>query len=178
MGLFVSDFFDDLPKQVDLHETTGPAGIAQITDRAAGAAEIANGAELPVTLSSNLNYNREFRDVIKAGPADMIISCSGYTQEIYRQTHTRGDVEVVKRNMRKLRAYMNEFNSPMTVRVVYHLYRHNLVDSSLMNQFAESLGIEFSPTLAFLQPLEKLADAMVHRTEDADRNVIDLMLCR
>lgn len=138
--------------------------------------EIGRKAGFPVVLSSNLNHKHEFRDAIKAGPSDMIISASGFTQEVYRRTHKRGNIELVKENMRKLRGYMDEFNSPMSVRVAYHLYRHNLVDANRMADYAKSLGIDFTPVVAFLQPIEKLVQAIEGRLEGEDRDIVDLML--
>lgn len=137
---------------------------------------IGREAGFPVVLSSNLNHKHDFRKAIEAGPSQLIISTSGFTQDVYRRTHRRGDIEVVKANMRKLREHMDEFRSQMTVNVAYHLYRHNLLDANPMAAYAQSLGFRFDPTIAFLQPIEKLVQAVERRLEGEDRNVVDLML--
>jgi MoaA/NifB/PqqE/SkfB family radical SAM enzyme len=137
---------------------------------------IGREAGLPVVLSSNLNHKFDFREAIKAGPSEIIISASGFTQEVYGRTHKRGNIEVVKENMRKLREYIDEFGVKMSVGVSYHLYRHNLADANMMAAYAKTLGFDFRPVVAFLQPLEKAIQAIEGRLTAEDRDVIDLML--
>ena len=130
-------------------------------------------------VSSNLNYDGTLRDVIQAGPDFFRVSLSGFYQENYGRTHTRGDIERVKRNMRKLRDYMTEFDKNIYVEVNYHIYRHNAGrDLEDMIAFCNDLRFNIGPVWAFFQPLEKNFDLIDGKLSEADRKLLDLYAIR
>src|SRR5438876_585328 len=53
-------------------------------------------------LSSNLNRIDRLEQVVASNPDRFRISLSGFTQEVYQQTHSGGNIEQVKANMRRL----------------------------------------------------------------------------
>lgn len=132
--------------------------------------------EIYCGISSNLNIDGPLRDVIKAGPDFFRVSLSGFTQPVYGQTHQRGDIERVKKNMIKIRDYLNEFGTKTYVEVNYHIYKHNanqdLID---MIAFCNELKFNISPVWAFFLPLEKNLLVAEGRETEADRELIDLL---
>ena len=127
-------------------------------------------------ISSNLNISGTLRDVIKEGPDFFRISLSGFSQPIYGQTHERGDIERVKRNMIKMREYLTEFNKNTYVEVNYHVYKHNanqdLID---MIAFCNELDFNISPVWAFYLPLEKNLQIVEGTESERDKQLIDLL---
>jgi len=114
-------------------------------------------------LSSNLNLLRDPDAVVGARPDALRVSLSGFSQAIYRQTHARGDIERVKRNMRELSAALGRVDPPLPLRrgrdpvveVYFHKYRHNLHEVEPMRALATELGFSFKPVWAYYMPLEK-----------------------
>jgi pyruvate-formate lyase-activating enzyme len=110
-------------------------------------------------VSSNLNKMTNIEEVIAAKPNAFRISLSGFSQEVYGQSHARGDIERVKRNMKVLSdTVRKQPNCETGVHVFFHKYRHNLGDIAPMRELTESLGFEWSESWAYLMPLEKCID--------------------
>jgi molybdenum cofactor biosynthesis enzyme MoaA len=104
-------------------------------------------------LSTNLNSDRNLREVLDAVPHEIRISCSGFTQEVYARTHTGGDIERVKWNMSQVAMWRN----PATkVHLLWHQYKHNAREEAAMRHFCNALEIEFRTVEAYLMPLEKV----------------------
>ncbi len=117
-------------------------------------------------ISSNLNQIKNLDAVVAASPDVFTISVSGFTQEIYGRTHTGGDVEKVKANMRVLRSLMDEHGHNFDVVVSYHQYKGNGgAEEAGMRELCKKLGFNFIPTEAYLYPLEKRI-AFIKEAED------------
>ena len=130
-------------------------------------------SQLKCYLSSNLSLKVDLDSVIASNPHWMRISLSGFYQETYAKTHRRGDIELVKANMRALRRAMDRHQSKMTAIVCYHVYRHNAgEDFEAMQAFAQELGFVFEPIWAQFYPLEKLIPG---KFSEEDRKTIDLL---
>jgi len=108
------------------------------------------------TLSSNLNFIRNLKELLEAGPDSLRVSASGFTQQVYSATHRGGDIERVKANMVELARMRDATRSKTQVHVLYHRYLGNLDDELLMRRFAEGLGFAFATSWAFLMPIEKI----------------------
>ena len=106
-------------------------------------------------LSTNLNIAKRINDVAEAEPTSIRISVSGFTQGSYSQTHRKGDIEVVKENMRKLATAVAERGGRTELNVYFHRYLGNHDEESAMSFFSESLGYNFEAGWAYLMPLEK-----------------------
>lgn len=114
-----------------------------------------------VGISTNLNFVKNLEELVCAEPDYIRISLSGYFQETYARTHKGGDIEVVKDNMRLLRAYMNKHHPATVVVVGYITYKHNCTDElALMAALCNELDFKFSKDTAILMPLEKLLSAI------------------
>lgn len=90
-------------------------------------------------LSSNLNYLQRADETLAAGPDFMIISLSGFTQEVYVKGHAGGQIDKVKGNMEVIGTLNQKYKVPISVN--YHVYKDNLHEVELMRAFAAELGI-------------------------------------
>ncbi len=129
-------------------------------------------------LSTNLNLINNLDAIMQADPGMLKISLSGFTQDTYRVTHRRGDIEVVKRNMAAVAEARSRARSATRIEVIFHRYLGNHGDEARMGEYAESLGFEFTPVWAYLMPLEKAlafaaGGADDARLSDGDRALID-----
>lgn len=101
-------------------------------------------------MSTNLNHVRRVPELLEAGPDLIIISLSGFTQDVYVRGHAGGNIEKVKANMRIL----GEANAArpedkrVTILVNYHVYNDNRHEIELMREYAASCGIGFFTSLA------------------------------
>ena len=107
-------------------------------------------------LSSNLNTKKGLREMIQAQPDELKISLSGFSDETYSLTHARGELELVKENLNKLRQYIDEFDAKTSVWVSHHLYKNNAHQADTVQAMASKLNFSYHGIQAFYQPLEKL----------------------
>jgi MoaA/NifB/PqqE/SkfB family radical SAM enzyme len=111
--------------------------------------------KIPCHLSTNLNVIRNLKSTLNEDPTTLRISVSGFTQENYKTTHAKGDIEVVKANMLELSTYLR--NNPRlttVVAVLFHRYKHNADDEVLMREYSMRLGFRFDTVEAYIMPLE------------------------
>ena len=148
-----------------------------------------NQKGLKSRISSNLNYEADFRSIIRSNPDEFQISISGFSSDIYSTTHTRGNIFKVKSHMYKLRQYADQFKTDTEFHVCYLVYKHNFADDfEDMKKLSKELNFKFIPILAKLMPIEKnLAYIMGKKGEegkynnkknhinDQDRKLIDLL---
>ncbi len=124
-------------------------------------------------ISTNLNHVHRVPEVLDAGPDFIIISLSGFTQEVYVKGHAGGHIEKVKENMRilseanrvlppqpkrfrsrveahraKLKKYQPVPVNKVKIAVNYHVYNDNQHEVGLMKEYATSLGFDFFTSLA------------------------------
>jgi MoaA/NifB/PqqE/SkfB family radical SAM enzyme len=109
---------------------------------------------LNAQMSTNLNSVRRLDDLLAAKPDMIIISLSGFTQDIYVRGHAGGNIEKVKANMRLIaeangRLIQKEGGGPgVDIQVNYHLYSDNQHEAPLMKEFCKNLGIGFFTSYA------------------------------
>jgi glycosyltransferase involved in cell wall biosynthesis/MoaA/NifB/PqqE/SkfB family radical SAM enzyme len=131
------------------------------------------------SVSSNLNIEKNLEEIVKASPDIFRVSVSGFHQEVYSQTHLKGDIEVVKANMRKLAELRTRHRTQTAVEVLYHVYLHNVEEDLFrMQELAQELGFLFHAVYAFLMPLEKSLQYFKDDLPDTDKAVVDLMAVR
>lgn len=104
---------------------------------------------VPVFMSSNLVISKNIKQMLDAEPETLLISVSGWTQEIYERSHKGGDIEKVKDNMK----FVRDNVSPKThVQVSWHRYKYNEHEEVYMQQYTEMLGFTFVPYTTSLLP--------------------------
>ena len=99
-------------------------------------------------LSTNLNLLRNLDEFIAAKPDFVIISLSGFTQEVYVKGHEGGNIEKVKANMALLGDAMFKAGNPFTVTVNYHVYDYNHHEIETMKEYAALHNIGFFTSVA------------------------------
>lgn len=117
---------------------------------------IVRSHEVPCSISTNLSVKKSFDDVLESNPEAMYISLSGFTQSVYERTHKGGDIELVKRNMKKLALANSKCGDKTHITVMFHRYQGNQEDELLMKNFAQSLGFSFQTDYARMMPIEKV----------------------
>lgn len=99
-------------------------------------------------MSTNLNYIQRVEETLEAGPELMIISLSGFTQEVYEKGHAGGKIDKVKANMKIIADANNARTNKINIAVNYHIYNDNQHEVPLMKDYAVSLGIGFFTSYA------------------------------
>jgi MoaA/NifB/PqqE/SkfB family radical SAM enzyme len=107
-------------------------------------------------VSSNLAMNKDFEDVIIAGPDWFRISNSGWSEN-YEKTHTGARWEVFYSNCRKLSEYRKRHHPEMLVEFFFHIYSHNRDDFAEIRSFCDELGFTLRYRHAALAPLDNIA---------------------
>ncbi len=138
--------------------------------------DVVNSYNVPCGISTNLNIIKQvdLDELLATNVSGIRISVSGFSQSIYGVTHKGGDIEQVKRNMLMLAESKQRTNSATRISVAYIRYLNNYVDEKLMEKYAHELGFEFTPTWAFMMPLEKVLDYVDGQSplHEADRKVL------
>lgn len=96
--------------------------------------------------STNLNHLQRVEDTLAASPDMIIISLSGFSQEIYERGHAGGHIDRVMANMSVL-AEANE-KAKVSISVNYHVYNDNAHEIEPMKKYAEGLGLGFFTSYA------------------------------
>lgn len=92
-------------------------------------------------MSSNLNYVHHVDETLSAGLDFMIISLSGFTQDVYVKGHAGGNIDKVKKNMAIVGEANSRLGNPVDINVNYHLYKDNEHELGLMREYASQCGI-------------------------------------
>lgn len=153
--------------------------------------EYLNKKNLRSRISSNLNFNADFRSIIKSNPTEFKISISGFYEETYSTTHKRGKIEKVLSNIYKIKKFRDEFNTTTKFIMNFHVYKHNVgKDYSKLENLCKEMNIEFRPIAAMFMPIEKILSLIdlkkknisneisfkLPEITDADLNLISLLL--
>jgi len=100
-------------------------------------------------LSSNLNYVQRLDETIAAHPDFMIVSLSGFTQEVYVKGHAGGNIDKVKKNMQLLGEANSRASERVQISVNYHVYNDNGgAELDSMRAYAAECGIGFFTSTA------------------------------
>jgi len=138
---------------------------------------VVNKFGLNCHISTNLNKASGLEEIMLEKPFSIRISLSGFSQETYGITHKRGDIELVKRNMRLLADINMKTKVVNNISVAFHRYLSNLGDELSMKRYVEHLGFEFYPMWAVWLPLEKVLAKVGEEgygtINDSDQLVID-----
>lgn len=112
-----------------------------------------------VALSSNLSikFGDRIERIIKANPDYLKVSLSGFYPKAYNNTHTGGDINLVKKNLILIRGLLDKYSSKTLIDINYHLYKDNSGENiKKMEKFADDLGFVISKTYALVMPLERV----------------------
>lgn len=127
---------------------------------------------LRAEFSTNLNFVRRLDDVFAARPDMIIISLSGFTQDVYVRGHAGGNIEKVKENMKLVSEANARAEHKTDIRVNYHIYDYNEHEFPLMKEYATSLGLGFFTSFARAISMEKTIQYC--RAHDPDATLFEV----
>ncbi len=105
-------------------------------------------------ISSNLNANVDYRQIIEARPEWFRVSASGWGKN-YEIAHTRGDWDRFFKNLQIVSSLRNEFYPDMKIELYYHLYKHSTGESlHKFQNLCADYAVEFHPVYAYLISLD------------------------
>jgi MoaA/NifB/PqqE/SkfB family radical SAM enzyme len=99
-----------------------------------------------VVLSTNLSlpYVDRLEEALMAGASHVIVSHSGFTQQMHEINHLGTDIELVKRNLEEVARFMDENGLDKKVICLRYLkFDYNESEIELSRAFADDLGIDF-----------------------------------
>jgi MoaA/NifB/PqqE/SkfB family radical SAM enzyme len=103
---------------------------------------------LNAQISTNCNLVRRVDELLAARPDMIIISLSGFTQDIYVRGHAGGNIEKVKANMRTLAEANGKIGQGVDIAVNFHVYDYNEHEIEPMREYATNLGLKFFTSIA------------------------------
>lgn len=118
-------------------------------------------------VATNLNHVNRLEDFLKAQPDFVIVSVSGFTQEVYGKNHRGGDLEKVKTNLHRLKDAHNRCGGPVNIAVSYHMYEDNQHEIEPMKQFVAQFGFQFMLSWARTITLENTIQSLRFLDEQA-----------
>ena len=123
-------------------------------------------------LSTNLNVLRNLDELVASKPDFVIISLSGFTQEVYVRGHAGGNIEKVKANMALLGDALYKASNPFPVSVNYHVYDYNHHEIELMREYATAHNIGFFTSVARAISMEN--SIQYCRSKDTDATPFEI----
>jgi len=120
---------------------------------------LARGRGILSAVSTNLNFQLDFSEVVKAGPAWFRVSTSGWGDS-YEVTHTGGRWPLFLANLTHLAELRDELAPDLNVEVFYHIYRDRRDDFLKMRDLCEGLGFTLRLRHAALAPLDVVMDVV------------------
>ncbi len=118
-------------------------------------------------MSTNLNYVQRLDETLEAGPEFIIISMSGFTQEVYERGHGGGKIEKVKENMRLFSEANSRVANKVKIACNFHVYQYNEHEIAPMKEYATSLGLGFFTSLARAISMENTIQFCREKDPDA-----------
>jgi hypothetical protein len=108
-------------------------------------------------ISSNLSLRADIEELVASRPVRLRVSLSGFEQSVYERGHCRGNVELVKSNLREVCRQMELQGIDFPVDIYYHKYTYNCgEDLRACEEFARELGFNFVAVWAYVCGIEAL----------------------
>lgn len=135
---------------IDLYEVGEPTMHKDLPEMIRLASKYA-----PVCISTNASVpNTDWKSILEAGLHKLILSTSGWTQAVYERGHQGGSVEMVNKAIIDIAQNNRWIPSHTILEVLYHRYKYNLHEESLVRKQARWQGWKFVPIWASVMPPE------------------------
>jgi MoaA/NifB/PqqE/SkfB family radical SAM enzyme len=108
-------------------------------------------------LSSNFN-TQNIERLVEVAPKKIRLSVSGFNQNRYGSTHSRGDISKVLSNWYKLVHAIRKRKLESELEVAFHVYRDNKDDLIQWASLAAQSGARLTPVWSIFQPMEDLIE--------------------
>jgi len=111
------------------------------------------GPSAYLSISSNLSLREipNLRDVLHAGANELLVSVSGFSQEVHEIYHKGSKIEQVKKHLEYISSFVREI--PTKVVVKYLNFGYNQSELQLFEAYARDLGLSFTTTVGYGSPL-------------------------
>jgi hypothetical protein len=116
--------------------------------------------DVPMGISSNLNYDYDWSLLRPLKLWNFTISLSGFTQKTYSINHRGGRVEPVLANLIRISEQLSGWESYENIDVRYLVHRDNQHEVHLFKHFCDRLGLRFTPYHAYYMPIEKMFEGL------------------
>jgi hypothetical protein len=116
--------------------------------------------DVPMGISSNLNYDYDWSLLRPLKLWNFTISLSGFTQKTYSINHRGGRVEPVLANLIRISEQLSGWESYENIDVRYLVHRDNQHEVHLFKHFCDRLGLKFTPYHAYYMPIEKMFEGL------------------
>lgn len=107
-------------------------------------------------ISSNLAMEKDFKEVVQAGPDWFRISNSGWGKN-YEITHTGARWDMFLSNCNRLSEYKRRYRPEMLIEFFFHIYAHNRQDFTKIQTLCDELDFTLRYRHAALAPLDNIA---------------------
>lgn len=108
--------------------------------------EYANDKNINTYFTSNFSMklsDDQIRRIVTSGVSALIVALDGFSQESYGRSRINGDVETVKKNLRRLMEQKRELNSRTPhVEIQSCLFDYSWDEKPLIEDFCRELGID------------------------------------
>lgn len=129
-------------------------------------------------LSTCLNVVADYAGIMKSSAMKtLIVSFSGFSQEVYSRGHRGGNVKLALKNLKEIGKYTKDSQS--TVLMNFHRYKDNEEDANILKSLCEEYGIVFGDYDASMTQ-EYHEEGLLHEYEDwrNSDDVVNLVLPR
>jgi MoaA/NifB/PqqE/SkfB family radical SAM enzyme len=99
---------------------------------------------------------------LRAGIDLLVVSVSGFEQDVYEINHRDGTIEYVKENLRAAAALKHGLSLPGIVRLRFIKFHYNHAQEAKLKAFADELGIDFEVVNGSGDPTK---DSVVHTSK-------------
>ncbi len=103
-------------------------------------------------ISSNLNAGKNLEEVVKASPAQIRVSVSGYGETNYEMSHKGGHWINLYKNLLLVSDYINKYQTNTIVEVYFHVNKKNISEYKIMNELCSELGYRIHPSISMIFP--------------------------
>lgn len=128
-------------------------------------------------VATNLNRTNRLDEFFAARPDVVIVSVSGFTQEVYGKSHRGGDIEKVKANMRLLKEANDRQGGTSVIAVSYHMYDDNLHELDQVKRFIEQFGFRLMISWARVITIENTVQGL-RQIEQEETGTVPPFDCR
>lgn len=122
---------------------------------------------LNAQFSTNLNFVQRLDETLAAEPEMIIVSLSGFTQEVYEKGHAGGKISRVLDNMEKIGEANQRLGKKVNISVNYHVYNDNGHEVEQMKSYAQSVGLNFFTSFARAISMENAIQYCRHNDPEA-----------
>lgn len=114
--------------------------------------KINNSLGIASGISSNLNLGKNLENVVKASPAQIRVSISGYGEKNYETSHKGGHWVNLYNNLLLLSEYIEKYQTKTIVEVYFHVNKKNIAEYKDIKNLCSKLGYRDHYSISMIFP--------------------------